>query len=58
MVRIQREDLALRVALFDLNGNQRLFDFPFEADVPGLEADGVLAPAGRDGRPAAMSFIP
>ena len=68
VIGVEGENLALRVALFDLNRDDRLLDFPLEAEVADAEADGlreelrascwvsVLAPAGRpSGRPAILS---
>ena len=48
VVRVEGEDLALRVALLDLDGDDRLFDLPFEADVAGLEADGFGKKVARE----------
>ena len=39
LVGVKREDFALGIALLDLNGDDRLFDLSFEADVADLEAD-------------------
>src|SRR4029079_4631461 len=48
LVRIEREDLALRVALLDLHRDDGFLDLPFEADVADLEADRLPAPPTRE----------
>jgi hypothetical protein len=39
LIAVQREDLAFRVALFDLNGDENLFDLPLRALVAERETD-------------------
>ena len=39
LVGVEREDLALRVALLDLDGDDRFLDLSFEADVADAKAD-------------------
>jgi len=48
VIGVEGQDLPLRVALLDQDGDEGLFDLPFQAEIADVESNGVRKEISRE----------